>query len=90
MTDGLIWETICSAMAEEFELDPGQMRAEARIKEDLGLDSLDIVDMVIVLESAFDFKIEDKSALKEISTLADVAEFIRAQVQVEQARAVND
>jgi len=89
MTDERIWESICSAMAEEFELDQGQMRPDSKIKDDLGLDSLDIVDMVIVLENTFDFKIEDKTALKEIVTLADVADFIAGIIEVEKAKAAN-
>ena len=89
MTDGKIWETITSAMIEEFELEPKQMIPEARIKEDLGLDSLDVVDMVIVLETAFDFKIQDKSALAEITTLSEVAAFITAIVEAETGQIVN-
>ena len=88
MMDG-IWETVTRAMIEEFELEPEQMVPEARIKDDLGLDSLDVVDMVIVLETAFDFKIQDKAPLKEIVTLADVVDFIAATVTAEEARAAN-
>ncbi|MDR2945543.1 MAG: phosphopantetheine-binding protein [Candidatus Adiutrix sp.] len=84
-----IWATVTQAMMEEFELEPAQMRPEARIKEDLGLDSLDVVDMVIVLESAFDFKIQDKAALKEIVTLSDVADFIAATIEAERGQAAN-
>lgn len=89
MTAELIWDTITRAMIEEFELEPGQMVPEARMKEDLGLDSLDVVDMVIVLETAFDFKIQDKAALKEIVSLADVADFIGSTMEGEKARAAN-
>lgn len=89
MTAETIWETITGAMMEEFELEPGQMIPEAKIKDDLGLDSLDVVDMVIVLETAFDFKIQDKAALKEIVTLADVAAFITGTIEGEKARAAN-
>ena len=84
-----IWETVTRAMIEEFELEPGQMVPEARIKDDLGLDSLDVVDMVIVLETAFDFKIQDKAPLKDIVTLADVVDFIAATVAAEEAQVAN-
>ena len=84
-----IWETVTRAMIEEFELEPGQMVPEARIKDDLGLDSLDVVDMVIVLETAFDFKIQDKAPLKDIVTLADVVDFIAATVAAEEGRVAN-
>ena len=89
MTDGQIWETVTLAMIEEFELEPERMVPEAKIKDDLGLDSLDVVDMVIVLETAFDFTIQDKSALAEITTLAEVVDFITDMIALEQEQVVN-
>jgi len=71
-----IREKINQALVEEFELDPAKMTPEARLKEDLGLDSLDLVDMVIVLEEACGFKIKDKAALSKIATLGDVENFV--------------
>ncbi len=64
------------ALAEEFELDPELLQPSAHIRDDLGLDSLDIVDMVIVIEKAFNFKLEDKSPLAQIATLDDLYRFI--------------
>jgi len=71
-----IREKVTRALVEEFELDPAKMTPEARLKEDLGLDSLDLVDMVIVLEDACGRKIKDKAALSKIATLGDVEDFI--------------
>ena len=76
MNDATIIEIINTAMAEEFELDPADLQASAHIRDDLGLDSLDIVDMVIVLEKAFRFKLPNREALAEIQTLGDVYAFI--------------
>ena len=76
MTLELIKEKVNQALIEEFELEPAKMTPTARLKEDLGLDSLDMVDMVIVLETAFDRKIKDKSALAKITTLGEVVDFI--------------
>ncbi len=84
-----IWKTVTRAMMEEFELEESQMVPGARIKEDLGLDSLDVVDMVVVLETAFDFKIADKAPLKDIVTLADVIDFINLTIEAEKGQAVN-
>ena len=64
------------AMEEEFEVEQEKLIPETRIKEDLGFDSLDIVDMVVVLETTFAFTIQNKSALLKIETLGDVADFI--------------
>ena len=76
MTEQEVIELIDSNLAEEFELDRDDMTPESNIYEDLGLDSLDTVDMVIVLESAFSFKIREDPALREIRTLGDIHVFV--------------
>lgn len=78
MTRTDIEKTIYKALVDEFELDPKILIPGARVKDDIGLDSLDIVDLVIVLETAFGFKIRDKSALLKIQTLGDIVAFIEA------------
>ena len=76
MTDQEIIDRINNALAEEFELDPAEMRTEANIYEDLGLDSLDTVDMVVVLEGVFRFKIREEDGIREIRTLGDIHRFV--------------
>ena len=76
MTNEEIIARINEALAEEFELDADMMRPEVSIYEDLGLDSLDTVDMVIVLEGAFGFKIREEQRIKEIRTLGDIHNFV--------------
>ncbi len=78
MDNATIIQTINDALAEEFELEAEQLVPEAHIRDDLGLDSLDIVDMVIVLEKAFHFKLVDKEPLTHIQTLGDIHGFICA------------
>lgn len=76
MTEKEIIERINDALVEEFELQPLAMTAEATLFDDLGLDSLDIVDLVIVLESAFGFKIREEEAIRQIRTLGDIHRFV--------------
>lgn len=76
MTDQEIIALIDSSLAEEFELEPQQMTPEATLYDDLGLDSLDTVDMVIVLEGAFGFKIREEEAIRQIRTLGDIHRFV--------------
>jgi acyl carrier protein len=78
MNNDAIAETVNAALIEEFELDPERISPEAHIRDDLGLDSLDIVDMVIVLEKAFHFKLHNKEPLAKIQTLGDIYAFIAA------------
>jgi len=81
MTEAEVIELIDSSLAEEFELDRADMTPEANLYEDLGLDSLDTVDMVIVLEGAFDFKIREEEAIRAIRTLDDIHRFVLGKIE---------
>lgn len=74
-----IIDTVNTALAEEFELDAEAMQPESHLFNDLGLDSLDAVDMVIVLEKAFGCKLRDEQAIREIRTLGDLYVFIETK-----------
>ncbi|MEA3348493.1 MAG: phosphopantetheine-binding protein [Pseudomonadota bacterium] len=76
MTDAEIISLIDNSLVEEFELESSAMVPEAGIFDDLGLDSLDIVDMVVVLEGSLGIKIRDDEGLREIRTLGDIHRFI--------------
>jgi len=76
MTDEEIIDLINTTLANEFELNIDDMVPGAVLKDDLGLDSLDRVDMVIVLERAFNFKIREEEAIREIYTLGDIHNFV--------------
>lgn len=81
MTETEIVEIVDRSLAEEFELDADAMAPEASLYEDLGLDSLDTVDMVIVLQNAFGIKIRDEQAIREIRTLGDIHRFVVGKVR---------
>jgi acyl carrier protein len=81
VTEQEVIELIDSSLAEEFELERGAMRPEANIYEDLGLDSLDTVDMVIVLEGVFKFKIREEEAVRGIRTLGDIHRFVFSKME---------
>ncbi|MDT8443960.1 MAG: phosphopantetheine-binding protein [Desulfuromonadales bacterium] len=80
MTEQEVIELIDSSLAEEFELARADMTPEANIYEDLGLDSLDTVDMVIVLEGTFNFKIREEESVRAIRTLGDIHRFVFEKV----------
>ena len=83
MTEQEIITIINDALVEEFELDADEMQPELSIYDDLGLDSLDTVDMVIVLEGAFKFKIREEAEVKEIRTLGDIHNFVQRKLEAE-------
>lgn len=53
-----IIEEIKGFLVEEFEVEAENITPEANLKETLGLDSLDYIDLVVVIESNFGFKVK--------------------------------
>ncbi|WP_448699596.1 phosphopantetheine-binding protein [Mucilaginibacter sp. AW1-3] len=53
-----IIEKINNFLAEEFEIDADKMVPDANLKDTLDLDSLDYIDLVVVIESNFPFKVK--------------------------------
>lgn len=72
MTDEKITAVINAVFVEQFELDPADLTPEKEIFADLGLDSLDIVDLVIALQRKFGIPLRDNEELRRIVTLGDV------------------
>jgi acyl carrier protein len=81
MTDQEIIDLVNISLAEEFELEPEALTPEAHLFDDLELDSLDMVDMVIVLENAFRFKIREEKAVRNIRTIGDIHRFVTKKVR---------
>ncbi len=63
---------------ESFEIETDRLKPDAHIFTDLGLDSLDIVDLIVALQSSFDVKIRNEEKVREIRTLQDIYTFIAA------------
>jgi acyl carrier protein len=68
-------EKIKRIIAEQLGVDEEDVKPEASFVNDLGADSLDLVELIMAMEEEFDIKIEDEEAEK-IKTVKDVIEFI--------------
>lgn len=66
-------EQIKKVLVESANVDSDKITLEANLKEDLAIDSLDAVELVLDLESAFDIKIEDD----EIAALVTVGDIVK-------------
>ncbi|MDD2333349.1 MAG: acyl carrier protein [Mesotoga sp.] len=72
-----IQERVISIVAENLGIDAGEIKGNSRFIEDLGADSLDLVDLVMELEDKFDIQISD-SQTASFKTIDDVVGFILA------------
>lgn len=61
---------------ESFEIASARLVPEANIFQDLGLDSLDTVDLVVAIQKRFDVRIREDERVRSIRTLNDVYTFI--------------
>ena len=62
MTEAEIRAKVDKVLTEGFEIEPANIRPEALLREDLGLDSLDAVDLIVALEKQFGLRIEESEA----------------------------
>ncbi|WQR72604.1 acyl carrier protein [Helicobacter pylori] len=67
------------AIAEQLEIDVSQVTLEAKFVKDLGVDSLDIVELIMALEERFGIEIPDEQAEK-IVNVGDVMRYIEKQL----------
>ncbi len=66
-------------LIEDLEVDEEKIFPDARLKEDVGIDSLDFVDIVVIVEKNFGFKIKPEE-MAEVKTLSDFYSYIEKKV----------
>lgn len=74
-----IIEKINGFLIEEFEVDQDKINPEANLRETLGLDSLDYIDLVVVIEHNFGFKVKPED-FAAISTFQNFYDYVAGRV----------
>ncbi len=72
-------EKVMGLLAKQLRVDVNTLSPETNIVEDLGADSLDIVEMLMALEDNFGITVSDEEAVT-LKTIADVADFIEKKL----------
>ncbi len=75
----MYFEKVAALIAEKFEMPIENISRETNIVDDLGADSLDIVDMLMMLEEQYNLSIPDDVA-QEMKTVGDVVDYIEENV----------
>ncbi|MEP7144434.1 MAG: phosphopantetheine-binding protein [Ferruginibacter sp.] len=75
-----IIEKIRQFMMEEFEVEQEKITPDANLKATLGLDSLDYIDLVVVIESNFKFKVKPEDFV-DIITYQDFCDYVISRVK---------
>ena len=66
-------------LIEEFEIEPSQLLPEASLKDTLGIDSLDFVDLIVIIEKNFGFKVKGEDFV-DVKTLQNFYDYIISKV----------
>ncbi|SCH92327.1 Acyl carrier protein [uncultured Ruminococcus sp.] len=71
----MVLEKVTEILCDQLDVDAEKVTMEASITDDLGADSLDVVDLVMSLEEEFDVEIPDEE-VENIKTVGDIVKYI--------------
>ena len=71
----MVFDKVKELIADQLDVDAEKVVAEANIQDDLGADSLDIVDLIMAVEDEFEVKIEDEE-VENLKTVGDIVNYI--------------
>jgi acyl carrier protein len=74
-----VFERVSKVVVDRLGVDEGEVKLEASFRDDLGADSLDVVELVMELEDEFDMEISDEDAEK-IATVGDAISYIESKI----------
>ncbi len=79
MTNEEIFLKVAAFLEEELEIDAEKLTPDARLKADIGIDSLDLVDIVAFVRRTFGFKLQIAD-LRDVVTLGEFVAYIEQQL----------
>ena len=74
-----VLERVKTVVVDKLKVDPSEISLEANFIDDLGADSLDVVDLVIGFEDEFDIQIPEEDSEK-IKTVGDAVDYINSKL----------
>lgn len=71
----MIFENVRDALAQQFEADPDSITMDTSLIDDLGADSLDVVELIMSLEDTFGISINDEDAA-QLTTVRKIVDYL--------------
>jgi len=75
----MVFEKIKKILADQFDVEEDTITLDTSIQDDLGADSLDVVDLIMSLEDEFEFEVPDHE-LENIKTVGHLVKFVEDNV----------
>lgn len=82
MTNDEVFETVKKIAVDELDVDPAKITREAKIKDDLDADSLDVFEIMNELEDQLDIELDVDEG---VETIGDVVDFVQKQLAAKDA-----
>lgn len=76
----MVFDKVKKIIVDQLDVEEDKVTEAARITDDLGADSLDVVDLVMSFEEEFDIEIPDDQ-VEKIKTVGDIVKFIEEKVE---------
>ena len=77
-----MYEKIVEMMCEQFDLTPDVISEDTSFVDDLGIDSLDVVELVMELEDAFGMGEIPEEDLKKMRTVGDLVDYVNTHADI--------
>ena len=71
----MFFEKVQEALAQQFDLDPASITMDTNLIDDIGADSLDVVELIMSLEDEFGIAISDDDAV-QLTTVRKIVEYL--------------
>ena len=75
-----IFQTMKELVAEQFAMEPAEVTMETSFEEDLGADSVDLVELVMAMEEEFDIGEIDEEDLAGLKTVGDCVRYLNSKL----------
>ena len=76
-----IFQTMSELVAEQFAMEPAEVTMDTSFEEDLGADSVDLVDLVMAMEEEFEVGEIQEEDLKTLKSVGDAVNYIASKVK---------
>ena len=80
MTNEEIFNTMQDLVAEQFAIEPEEVSMESSFEEDLGADSVDLVELVMAMEEEFDIGEVQEEELGTLKTVGDAVNYVASKL----------
>ena len=75
-----IFQTMRDLVAEQFAMEPAEVSMDTSFEDDLGADSVDVVELVMAIEEEFELGVTQEEDLKSLKTVGDAVNYVAGKL----------